>query len=319
MASIEPETSDRTQRTRAAIDTAVTRARDNHDGVAATYCPDLADAPLEATSCAVMFSDGTSLAGGDADWHRLTLQSVSKVVLLAALLEEWGEERVFSVVGPEPSGASFDSLAQLERHGGLPANPLINAGAIALCGQLGGTVAEQRCWAQEWGARLCERTLPVSWQCHAGEQATGHHNRSMAYFLKAHGMLPRKVEDTVDTYFVFCSLIATVQDAAAMAGILARGGWNTKGEQVLSHRTVTSVVSLMATCGMYDESGRHLLNTGLPAKSGVSGLIVAVAPGRGGLAVASPRLNPKGGSIRGHIMLTELSQHLGWHFAHPRL
>jgi glutaminase len=117
------------------------------------------------------------------------------------------------------------------------------------------------------------------------------------------------------TYFYLCSLEADIAQAAHMGMILANGGKSANGATILSERTVANVMSVMTTSGLYDESGMHLLRTGLPAKSGVSGLIVAVATGCAGIAVCSPRVNPKGGSVRGHIILEHISRHLGWHFA----
>ena len=130
-------------------------------------------------------------------------------------------------------------------------------------------------------------------------------------------MLSGPVDDVLEMYFALCSLEASVVEAARLAAILAAGGIAPGGERVLSARTASTVVAIMATCGMYDESGAHLVATGLPAKSGVSGVIVAVAPGRAGIAVFSPRINQKGGSVRGHQMLSHLSAALGWHFALP--
>jgi len=86
-------------------------------------------------------------------------------------------------------------------------------------------------------------------------------------------------------------------------------------ERLLQPATVAIVVSLLATCGMYNESGNYLMATGMPAKSGVSGVIIAVVPGVAGVAVYSPRLNDKGGSVRGHLILREVSRKLGWHFS----
>ena len=130
-------------------------------------------------------------------------------------------------------------------------------------------------------------------------------------------MLSGPVDDVLEAYFALCSLEGDVTDAAHLAGTLARGGIDAQGRRVVSVRTTNTVVALMASCGLYDESGAHLVTTGMPAKSGVSGLIVAVAPGRAGVAVCSPRINPRGGSVRGHVVLRHLSEALAWHFAHP--
>ena len=307
---------DASDRIRAVLDDAVAVARENVEGQPAAYIPELAKAPLEATSAAITLVDSGTVSAGDAGWHRFTLQSSAKVLLLAGLLEERGAEEVFSVVGTEPSGSSFASLARLEDDP-KPSNPLINAGAIALCGLLDGSLEDRLAFLERWTERLCGAPLPVDQKVLASQRRTGDRNRAIAYLLRAIGTLRSTVEDTLETYFALCSIQATVLEASRLPAVLASGGLDEGKERVLSPETAATVVALMATCGMYDESGAHLVETGLPAKSGVSGVIVAVAPGRGGIAVASPRVNARGGSVRGHLMLRRISKELGWHLARP--
>lgn len=288
------------------------------DGGPAQYIPELANVDLDATSVAVRTIDGQLFEAGDAATHAFTLQSSAKLVVLAGLLEERGADAVFRVVGKEPSGSSFASLARLETHGPGPANPLVNAGAIALCGQLVGSLSERLGWIQGWAERLYGESIPIDDKVLASERSTGDRNRSIAYFLKHNGVIRGDVNDTLEVYFSLCSLNARVRQASQLTAVLASGGHAPgAGYRVLRDETVSAVVSLMATCGMYDESGAHLAATGLPAKSGVSGVIVAVAPGRAGIAVSSPRVNAKGGSVRGHSILGHISRSLGWHFGLP--
>lgn len=303
-------------RIREVLQEAVDRARRNSQGNAADYIPELAAVPLEATSAAVTLCDGTCIAAGDASNHRFTLQSTAKVLLLAALLEERGPVEVFGVVGSEPSGDNFASVARLETHGPLPANPLINSGAIALCGELRGAVSDRVDWIEGWATRLYGAPLTIDQRVRASERTTADRNRSIAYLLRHGGVLRGDVEETLDVYFALCSLSAGVVEASYFPAVLAHGGRAPGGHQrLLSKATVAIVVSLMATCGMYNESGNYLVATGMPAKSGVSGVIIAVIPGIGGIAVSSPRINEKGGSVRGHMILREVSRKLGWHFA----
>jgi glutaminase len=229
---------------------------------------------------------------------------------------------VFDVVGSEPSGDAFASMARLETHGPKPANPLINSGAIALCGQLRGSVVQRIAWLSRWAERLYGAPLEVDPRVLASERATGDRNRALAHFLKAAGELRGNIDDTLEVYYALCSLSGSVAQASQLPALLAAGGLSpSSGERVLGKASVAIIVSLMATCGMYNESGHYLVGTGMPAKSGVSGVIVAVVPGVAGIAVYSPRLNEKGGSVRGHLILRELSRRLGWHFAltAPRL
>jgi glutaminase len=298
------------------LDAAVAKARRNHQGAPASYIPELANVPLGVTSAAVTLLDGTTLHAGDVDAPPFTFQSSAKLVVLAGLLEQRGPVEVFEIVGSEPSGDAFASLARLETHSPKPANPLINSGAIALCGQLRGSVTERIAWLERWAERLYGGKLSVDEKVLASERATGDRNRALAYFLKAAGELPRDVDETLEVYFALCSLSGRVDQASHLPALLANGGVAPGGSQrVLSKSSVAIIVSLMATCGMYNESGNYLVATGMPAKSGVSGVIVAVVPGVAGVAVYSPRLNDKGGSVRGHLILRELSRQLGWHFS----
>jgi glutaminase len=300
------------------LDQAVSAASASDDGSPATYIPELANADLSRTSAAITLLDGQCISAGDCATHRFTLQSSAKLVVLAGLLEDHGERAVFDVVGTEPSGGGFAGIARLETHGPTPANPLVNAGAIALCGLLEGNLEDRLGWLERWIERLYGARLPVNQRVLASERRTGDRNRALAYLLKSNGVLRGDVDDTLEVYFTLCSYEAGAEDVSRLGAALASGGVVAgTGERVLSRRNASIVVSLMATCGMYDESGAHLAATGLPAKSGVSGVIVAVAPGRAGIAAASPRINKKGGSVRGHLILRALAHQLGWHFAAP--
>lgn len=300
----------------AVLEAAVEKARRNHEGAPADYIPELARVDLEALSAAVTCLDGTTLTAGDAATHRFTFQSTAKLLLLAGLLEERGPVEVFRLVGSEPSGQDFASLARLETHGPRPANPLVNAGAIALAGQLRGTIDDRTAWLLGWAERLYGSRVGVDDAVRISESTSANRNRAIAYLLRHNGILEGNVEDTLEAYFALCSLSGGVKEAAHLPAVLANGGRDPhSGRRLLSPATVAIVVSLMATCGMYNESGNYLVATGMPAKSGVSGLIVATVPGVAGIAVSSPRLNDKGGSVRGHLVLRHLSRHLRWHFA----
>ena len=304
------------QRIQAVLDAAVGKARRNREGAPASYIPELAHVPLEVTSAAVTLCNGAVIESGDAGAPPFTFQSAAKLLPLIGLLEERGPVEVFRVVGSEPSGDNFSSLARLETHGPLPSNPLVNSGAIALCGQLPGSVPQRTAWLTRWAERLYGEPVPVDERVAASERETGARNRAIAYFLRASGLLAGDVEETLAVYFNLCSLASSTKVASHLPAILAHGGHRPgTGERVLSKATVAIVVSIMATCGMYNESGNYLVATGMPAKSGVSGVIVAVVPGVAGIATYSPRINDKGGSVRGHLILRELSRRLGWHFA----
>ena len=297
------------------LDNAVQTSLQNIDGKVAAYIPELASVSEELTGVAVLTNEGNLFTAGNADDVLITLQSAAKLVVLIGLLEEVGSQRVFSWTKLEPSGDDFASLARLDQFGPMPSNPMLNAGAISLCSHIPGESEEQLAWLDQWMEKLFGEKLTLNHKVFASERRTGDRNRSLAYLMKSSNVLSTEIDQTLDTYFYLCSFEATVRQMAHLPMLLANRGQNAAGEQVISHETVRQVVSIMATCGLYNESGTHLVRTGLPAKSGVSGAILAVALGHAGIAVVSPRVNRKGTSIRGSIMLETISQELSWHFA----
>lgn len=299
------------------LDEAVARARLNTEGAVADYIPELANVNPTLLSASLQLSDGTLISSGDYQKHVFTVQSVGKLISLIGLIEEFGQEKVLSWIHVEPSGQSFSSVAQVDRYGSTPVNPMVNAGAIALCSRIPGNTQERAEWLEHWTARLFGRTLNVNGKVLTSERITGDRNRSIAYLLKSKKEISLPVDDVLETYFYLCSFESDVATCAHLPMLLANGGLDFDGRRVVSERTSNAVVAILATCGMYDESGIHLVKTGMPAKSGVSGVIIAVATGRGGLAVSSPLLNDKGGSIKGHMVLNQMSQELDWHFAAP--
>ncbi len=302
---------------RKTLDEALHEARRNTDGKPANYIPELANVSPDLVSGSILLSDGTQISSGDYANHVFTLQSVAKLITLIGLIEEYGEEKIFSWIHVEPSGQAFSSIAQVDRYGPLPVNPMVNAGAIALCSRIPGDTQARAQWLDGWAAKLFGANLQVNGKVFASERATGDRNRSIAYLLKSKHEFGIPVDDVLETYFYLCSYECNVVTASFLPMLLANGGLAPDGTRIISERTSNSVVAIMATCGMYDESGIHLVRTGMPAKSGVSGVIIAVATGRGGVAVCSPRLNDKAGSIRGHQILTRISREFDWHFAAP--
>jgi len=299
------------------LDEAVHEARLLKEGKPADYIPELANVDADRVSSAIMLSDGTLFSSGDTNAHYFTLQSVAKLITLIGLLEEFGEEKLFSWIHAEPSGQAFSSIAQVDRYGPIPINPMVNAGAITLCSRIPGNTQQRVQWLDQWTEKLFGQTLRVNGKVFASERATGDRNRSIAYLLNSKNELGIPVDDVLETYFYLCSYETDIVTAAHLPHILANGGLNENEERVISERTSNTVVAIMATCGMYDESGMNFVRTGMPAKSGVSGLIIAVATGRAGIAVASPNLNTKGGSVRGNSVLAHVSRELDWHFAAP--
>lgn len=299
------------------LDGAVRESRTLTEGAPADYIPELANVDPDLISASIRLIDGTQISSGDCQNHVSTLQSVAKLISLIGLIEEFGHEKLFSWIHVEPSGQSFSSIAQVDRYGPIPVNPMVNAGAIALCSRIPGNTQQRAQWLDYWTSQLFGQTLSVNGKVFASERATGDRNRSIAYLLRSKHELGLPVDETLETYFYLCSYECDVITAAHLPMLLANGGVSPNGTRIISERTSNAVVAIMATCGMYDESGINLVLSGMPAKSGVSGLVIAVATGRGGVAVSSPRLNDKGGSVRGNYILQYVSQAFDWHFAAP--
>lgn len=300
------------------LDYAVEMARPNNAGSVANYIPELRSVDPDILCASITLIDGTNISRGDQLDFRFTLQSVSKLVLLIGMMEEFGSERVFSWINAEPSGLPFAAIGDLERFGPVPSNPLINAGAICLSGRIPGTTDEQLLWVKRWINRLFGTDLPFSDSVYNSEFESADRNRSLAFLMKSTGILKGEVEEVLKPYFSLCSYTANIAEAAYLPMLLANGGMAPDGTRIISEITSNQVVAIMATCGLYNESGMNLVTTGLPSKNAISGLIISVGSGRGGIAAFSPRLNPKGTSVRGHMIINYIAQELDWHFAAPR-
>lgn len=284
-------------------------------GAIADYIPELASVSQDLTHIVAALPDGQLFQAGNAGKHLVSLQSTAKLIVLIGLLEEFGADQVFDWVNTEPSGDDFASIIHLEQFGPVPSNPMLNAGSIVLCSHIPGNAEAKLAWLDRWTTRLFGQKIYVNQTVFASERRTGDRNRSLAYLLKSHSQLADEVEQTLETYFVLCSFEAQLATIAHLPLLLANRGCSPEGEQVISAKTVQQVVSIMATCGVYNDSGKHLLKTGMPAKSGVSGLIIASAIGQAGVAAYSPRVNDKGNSIRASMMLERLARDNSWHFA----
>lgn len=290
----------------------------NKEGKTADYIPELANVNEELTAIAVQPLGQKLLSHSNNPLHPVTLQSTAKMIPLIGLLEEFGAEQLFKWVKVEPSGDDFASITRLEQFGPKPSNPMLNAGAITLCSQIPGKGTEQMRWLDHWVKKLFNQKLNINSLVFTSEKETGNRNRSLAYLLKSRNNLGTDVLETLDLYFALCSYEANLEQMLYLPTLLANGGLDPdSGQEIISTETCKISLAIMATCGLYDETGTHMVKTGMPAKSGVSGYTIAVVPGKAGIAVLSPRVNPKGNSIRGEIMLEGLSRAMNWHFALP--
>lgn len=278
-------------------------------GEVADYIPELRKASVNTLGATVATADGDVVSAGDCS-TQLTMQSVSKVMTLILALMDLGEEAVFSRVGMEPTGDPFNSIYKLEvRREAKPLNPMINAGAIAVSSMIVGKSVEDRLERIMDLVRVMSGNPDISYsrEVYESEAAYGDRNRALAYFLKEHGMI-EDVEEVLDLYFRQCAIVVTCEDLAKIGLCLAQFGKNAEGRQVVPPDIARLVKTFMVTCGMYDESGEFAIRVGIPAKSGVSGAIMASVPNRMGIGVVGPALNKRGNSIAGVKLLEDIAR-----------
>ncbi|MEM7499590.1 MAG: glutaminase [Pseudomonadota bacterium] len=280
------------------------------DGRVADYIPALAAMPADRFAIAIVTADGVQAATGDADIP-FSIQSISKLFSLA-LAMEWLGPPLWERVGREPSGMRFNSLIQLETEAGIPRNPFINAGALAVMDAL-----IERRWNYETSFRNQMRrlsgneALQYDAAVHRSERLHGDLNRGMAYVLKAHGNLLCSAEEVTDSYFRACAMAMSVRDLAQAARFLispeaAMGV--PEAEALAPH--AQRLRAIMRTCGLYDQSGEFAFRVGMPGKSGVGGGILVVHPRSFSAAVWSPPLDRFGNSVAGQVALELLAREL---------
>lgn len=274
-------------------------------GKVADYIPELAKADINKLGIYIISKDKEYFSG---DYDALfTIQSIVKPLILLLALKDSGAERVRSLVGVEATGKPFDTfnytdLALKNEH----INPMINAGAIALCTLIkGSTFREKTNRILEFTRKLAKNDLiEIDSAVYLSEKATGHKNRALAYMLNAYKMINEDVEELLDCYFSACSIKVNCKDLANIAFALAHCVPN----EIINEDDARFVNAILSTCGMYDGSGEFALNVGVPAKSGVGGGIMAVVPSRMGIGVFSPSLDEKGNSVAGKKILEALSK-----------
>lgn len=289
------------------------RIRPIRDGAVATYIPELAKANPNHCGIAIATLDGIVYAAGDCD-QPFTIQSVSKPFLFGLALQELGREAVLKHVGVEPTGEAFNSTV-LDKANNRPFNPMVNAGAIAVSSLVPGATYEARRESMRGlFTRLAGREARIDETVFRSEQRTGNRNRAIAKLMRKTKMIGANVGEILDLYFSQCSVLATTRDLALMAAALANDGINPlTGETALARESVPDALTVMNTCGMYNYAGQWSYEIGMPAKSGVSGAIIAVIPGQAGIAIYSPPLDSFGNSVRAVAACKLIAADFGLH------
>lgn len=299
-------------RIEAALSAAYHKYKTLQEGANADYIPALAKVDSNIFGIALVTPDGQVFTAGDVT-SEVSIQSISKVFTAALVMEESGPQAIEGNMGVDATGQVFNSIVAVEQYRGEEMNPLVNAGAIATTSMVSGTTREE-IWNKILGiySEFAGRELTVNKEVFKSEADTNQRNQAIGKLMYAYGRIKDNPDRATDIYTEQCSVNVNARDLAIMAATLANGGKNpVTGKQVMRNENVPELLAVMATAGLYDDSGKWLYTTGLPAKSGVGGGIIAVSPGRFGIAVISPRLDAAGNSVRAQKAIADVSNALG--------
>jgi glutaminase len=295
----------------AALDAAYAKYKNLNEGKNADYIPALARVDPSLFGISVVTVDGKSYTAGDVR-SEVSIQSISKVFTLANVIQESGAAAVRDNVGVDATGQAFNSIEAIEQHKGKEMNPFVNPGAIATTSMVKGADADQ-VWSKiiRTYSEFAGRQLKVDQEVYKSESETNQRNQAIAALMFAYGRIKNNPHQATDLYTRQCAVSVNAKDLATMAATLANNGKNpVTNKQVLSPEHVPEVLAVMATAGLYDDSGKWLFASGLPAKSGVGGGIIAVSPGKFGIAVISPPLDAAGNSVRAQKAIIDISNQL---------
>ena len=308
-----------------AVDAAYAKFRNLKEGKNADYIPALAKVDPNLFGIALVTVDGKVFTAGDVKTE-VSIQSISKVFTMAQVIQEQGLESIEKRIGVDATGARFNSIIAIEGvrtvigSGAPEMNALVNPGAISATSMVTGANADA-VWKKIIGFHnaAAGRELSVLKDVYKSESDSNQRNQAIGALMLAYGYIKSNWQQAVDLYTRQCSIGVNTRDLAMMAATLAAGGRNpVTGKDVMDAAKVPGVLAVMATAGLYDDSGKWLYATGLPAKSGVGGGIIAVSPGKFGIAVISPPLDDAGNSIRAQRAITAVSNALGGNPYAPR-
>jgi glutaminase len=295
-----------------ALDAAYAKYKNLKEGKNADYIPALAKVDPDLYGIVLVTPDGKVYSSGDTS-TLVSIQSISKVFTLARVLQDSGQAPVVKNIGVDATGLAFNSIVAIEVKKGFEMNPLVNAGAITTTSMVGGASKDQ-----VWNRILdtyngfAGRKLTVLEDVYRSEAETNQRNRAIGALMYAYGHIHDNPDQATDIYTRQCSVGVNARDLAIMAATLANGGVNpVTGRRMLDGKYIPGLLSVMATAGLYDDAGRWLFTTGLPAKSGVGGGLIAVSPGNWGIAVISPPLDSAGNSVRAQKAIADISTALG--------
>jgi glutaminase len=296
----------------AALKAAFEKYKGLKEGANADYIPALAKVDSNIYGIALVTTDGKIYTAGDVT-SEVSIQSISKVFTMARVMEEKGTDAIESNMGVDATGQVFNSIVAVEQYKGAEMNAMVNPGAITSTSMVSGASRDE-IWNKilTWYGDFAGRKLGVNQEVFKSESDTNQRNQAISMLMFAYGHIKDKPLQATDIYTEQCSVSVNAKDLATMAATLADGGKNpVTGKQVMKSENVPEVLAVMATAGLYDDSGKWLYKTGLPGKSGVGGGVIAVSPGKFGIAVISPPLDKAGNSVRAQKAIADISNALG--------
>jgi len=306
-----------------ALDATYAKYKDLKEGKNADYIPALAKVDSNIYGIALVTTDGKVYTAGDVK-SQVSIQSISKVFTLAKVMEEQGPDAIANTIGVDATGMRFNSIVSIEFSkktlGGPEMNSLVNPGAIATTSMVKGSTRDE-VWNSILGyySDFAGRPLTVDQEVFKSEADTNQRNQAIGYLMYAYGYIKANPMQATDVYTEQCSVAVNAKDLAMMAATLANAGKNpVTGKQLMKAANVPHVLAVMATAGLYDDSGKWLFRTGLPGKSGVGGGLIAVSPGKFGIAVVSPPLDDAGNSVKAQKAIADISNALGGNPYAPR-
>jgi glutaminase len=295
----------------AALKAAQAKFQGLQEGKNADYIPALAKVDPNIYGIALVTVDGRVYTAGDVT-SEVSIQSISKVFTMARVIEEQGPMAIVNNMGVDATGQAFNSINAVEQYKGAEMNPMVNPGAIAATSMVSGATRDE-VWNKILStySDFAGRPLTVNQEVFKSESETNQRNQAIAMLMYAYGHIKENPLQACDIYTEQCSVNVNAKDLATMAATLANGGVNpVTGKQCMTVTNVPKVLAVMSTAGLYDDSGKWLFTTGLPAKSGVGGGILAVSPGKFGIAVISPPLDAAGNSVKAQKTIAEISNML---------
>jgi glutaminase len=302
----------------AAVNSAFKQFQNLKEGKNADYIPALAKVDPNLFGIALVTVDGKVFTAGDVKTE-VSIQSISKVFTMAQVIQEQGLDSIEKRIGVDATGARFNSIIAIEGvrsvvgNGAPEMNALVNPGAISSTSMVLGSNADA-VWGKIIGFHndAAGRSLSVLQDVYKSESDSNQRNQAIGALMYAYGYIKTDWRQAVDLYTRQCSIGVNARDLAMMAATLAAAGKNpVSGKQILDASKVPGVLAVMATAGLYDDSGKWLYHTGLPAKSGVGGGLIAVSPGKFGIAVVAPPLDDAGNSVKGQRAIAAISNSLG--------